>query len=96
MHCPKISRNFEAQKNRFHKCREFCSIDIKCPLQAGNYCWNFVYDKQIHKFWIGEDIRLNHRQVQGKMITKGGFFSESEIHFSNLSISQKNYSKKLS
>ena len=28
--------------------------------------------------------------------TKGAFFSESEIHFSNLPISQKNYSKKLS
>ena len=27
---------------------------------------------------------------------KGGFFSESEIRFSNLPISQKNYSKKLS
>ena len=28
--------------------------------------------------------------------SKGGFFSESEIRFSNLPISQKNYSKKLS
>ena len=27
---------------------------------------------------------------------KGGFFSESEIRFSNLPISQKNYSRKLS
>ena len=30
------------------------------------------------------------------LVTKGGFFSESEICFSNLPISQKNYSKKLS
>ena len=28
-------------------------------------------------------------------IAKGGFFSESEIRFSNLQNSQKNYSKKL-
>jgi hypothetical protein len=29
-------------------------------------------------------------------LTKGGFFSESEIRFSNLPISQKDHSKKLS
>ena len=30
------------------------------------------------------------------LILKGGFFSESEIRFSNLPISKKNYNKKLS
>ena len=34
-------------------------------------------------------------QVLKTSLTKGGFFSESEIRFSNLPVSQQNYSKKL-
>ena len=38
----------------------------------------------------------NFREILSPAIAKGAFFSESEIRFSNLPISQKNYSKKLS
>ena len=37
-----------------------------------------------------------NQMYQSYRVAKGGFFLESEIRFSNLPISQKSYSKKLS
>ena len=54
----------------------------------------FEINKKVSKIWT--KIEPPKKSKLGMGMAKGGFFSESAIRFSNLQISKKPYSKKLS
>ena len=57
---------------------------------------NLLTLKRTENFILLWMMTRGQEEVGGQKTPKGGFFSESEIRFSNLPTSQKKFSKKLS
>ena len=95
MHTLQFSRFFSTSTQVGASCFPILfAINLKRLYSRSTSLFNLLLPFLIQRIWTGLTHSRAHKFVC--VCIKGGFFSERSIHFLDLQISKKNYSKKLS